>query len=367
MSTKSSRMRSLALVALGAVTLPLGLAACGDAGSAQSGGPGHKPTVVVAALQAAAKYYQEEMDGAKAFGVEDGNVNLTVTAPPSYDSGVAQKQIRDLLATGPDAIGITPQPPDLWGRTMKDAVSRLDGKVISFSERTASTENGAKDAAVKTTVGYNDRGQARTLLEQTIKVGNIPASSTGKVLLAGCTADQTGTVALRLQGFQDAVKELLPQAQVVTLVSAPDVKENQDRWSSALTAHPDAVLAAGTCEPDGQSLYRLKKERGYNFALGAMELTPESISGLRDGLTTAVQSANTWLMGYTTARMLTMAARGEKLPAGFVATGGTLFTKDNVNDTEVRETDPAKFYKPLVDKLFANGMPKAAPVADAWN
>jgi ABC-type sugar transport system substrate-binding protein len=96
-------------------------------------------------------------------------------------------------------------------------------------------------------------------------------------------------------------------------------------------------------------------------------LTPESVAGLNDGLTTAVQSANTWLMGYTTARMLTQAARGEELPEGFIATGGTLFTKDNAADTELRESDPAGFYAPLVEELFADGMPTAESIDNAWN
>ena len=105
---------------------------------------------------------------------------------------------------------------------------------------------------------------------------------------------------------------------------------------------------------------------GYAQLRRALEMTPESEAGLKSGVTTAVQSSNTWLMGYTVARMLTMAARGDKLPEGFVPTKATTFTKANIDDIALRENDPAKFYAKDIQALFGSGMPAAQPIEDAW-
>jgi ABC-type sugar transport system substrate-binding protein len=365
------RTGARAFAGIAALTMSIALSACGSSDDGSSGGGSSstgpkKVQIAMTILHNAAKYYQEEKAGAIAFAKEDGHVDLQITGPPTYDAQVSQKQVLDLLAKGPAAMGFTPQPPDTWTRTMKTVAEQLPGKVIAYSERPASEPQSAQSLPVKTDVGLNDRTTSREGLEATIKAANIPASSTGKVLLGACTPETSGTVALRLAGFVDAVKALLPKAQIIQFVSAADVTANEDRWANKLSTNTDAILAAGTCEPDGQSLYRIKKANNYPFVLGALEMTPESAAGLKSGVTTAVQSSNTWLMGYTVARMLTMAARGEKLPEGFVPTKATTFTKANLDELALRESDPAKFYAKDIQALFANGMPTALPMEDAW-
>jgi len=352
-----------ALALLMATVLLVGLTACGSS----KGSDSEKVSVSMAVVLTGLKYFQEEKDGAEAFAAEDGKVDLEVTGPPGFDPELAQKQVRDMLAKGPDAMGISPQPPDVWRRTMQELVTQLDGKVIAYSEVPAATAEQAGESPIKTIVGNNDRGMAREMLETTIKLSGLSPSTTGAVVLAPCTPDKTGTGARRLAGFVDAVKELLPNTTIQTFVTTPtNRQENYDLWADKMSVYPDAVLAAGTCGDDGNSLYRLKQEKRYKYALGAMELTPESLAGLNDGSILAVQTANTWVMGYSVARMLTLAARGEQLPKGFVPTGGTLFTRENAADAVRRENEPATFFRPVIDKIFANGMPKAEPAENAW-
>ena len=133
-----------------------------------------------------------------------------------------------------------------------------------------------------------------------------------------------------------------------------------------LAAHPNPILATGTCDQDGTSLSTLKKTKGYEMVVGAMELPPATIQGLKEGSVTASMGTNWWLQGYTAARMLTEAARGEELPEGFVSTGYKLFTPEDVAEVEERAKEPAKFYKADVEELFGNGMPSAVPIEEAW-
>lgn len=371
MKTKTGKTR-LILAAAAAMSLTVSLVGCGtstspSSGSSKDGASDSHVSVAMGLILTGLQYFQDEKDGAEAWAAEDQNVDLEITGPPGFDPALAQKQVVDMLAKGPDAMGISPQPPESWRRTIQDLVTRLDGKVISYSEVPVTTPEEAAKSPIQTVVGNADRALTRDMLEATIQRSGLPASTTGTVILAPCTPDLSGTQGRRLDGLTDAVKKLLPNANIVTFVTTPtNAQENHDLWSAKLAIHPDAVLAAGACPVDAESLYRIKKEKGYPYAMGAMDLTPDIIAGVKDGSILAANASNTWLMGYTTARMLTLAARGEALPKGFVGTGGSLFMKDNIGDAEQRSSDPKTYFQPLIDKMFANGMPTAAPIENAW-
>jgi ABC-type sugar transport system substrate-binding protein len=148
--------------------------------------------------------------------------------------------------------------------------------------------------------------------------------------------------------------------------SEVEPQANTEAWTTMLAAHPDPILATGTCDQDGTSLATLKKTKGYEMVVGAMELPPATQAGLKEKSITAVMGTNWWLQGYTAARMLTEAARGAELPEGFVSTGYKLFTPEDVAEVEERSKDPASFYKADIEELFGSGMPTAVPIEEAW-
>jgi ABC-type sugar transport system substrate-binding protein len=387
MSRKSTGKQSAVIAVLAALLLALALAACGGGGSSSdtnasgseaeesnsattasdsSGGEKEDVSVVMGLVDTGEEFWLEVAAGGEAFAAEDGAVNLKVTGPPSYEPEAAQRQILDLLPTGQEAVGFVPQPSELWTRTMKTLTEELPGKVIAYGERPTATEDEAESAAVKTLVWVADKQATREMIEETIKVAKLPASTTGDVMLGQCVAGETGTPKVREEGLVEGAENLLPKATIVEFVSEPDPQVNTNRWGQELAAHPNTVLAAGTCGMDGPSLYKLKKSNNYDFPIGAMEVSPENIAGLESGVMQAVMASPTWFIGYTVSRMLTEAARGEELPEGFVKMPGTMFTKANVGEVELRQNDPEKFYKPEIEELFANGMPKAEPIEAAW-
>lgn len=370
MSIKTGKKR-LMLAAAAAVSLTVSLVGCSTSSGGSGGGGGgtdEEVSIAMGLILTGLEYFQDEKAGAEAWAAEDGKVDLEITGPPGFDPQLAQKQVTDMLAKGPDAMGISPQPPETWRRTIDNVVKQLDGKVISYSEVPVMTPEEAADSAIQTVVGNADVALTRDMLEKTIELSGLDESTTGTVVLAPCTPDLSGTQGRRLQGLKEAVAKLLPNTEVVEFVTTPtNAQENYDLWADKLSIYPDAVLAAGNCSADAESLYRIKKEKGYPYVMGAMDLTPDIIKGVEDGTILAANATNTWLMGYTTARMLTLSARGEDLPQGFVGTGGTLFTKDNIADVGDFKDEPETFFKPLIDKLFVDGaMPKAAPIEDAW-
>ena len=173
-------------------------------------------------------------------------------------------------------------------------------------------------------------------------------------------------LAQRTEGFEEAISAGIPKAKVEKFNSEVEPQANTEAWTTELAAHPNVELATGTCDQDGESLIKLKKEKGYKYMLGTMELVPLTRAGIEEGLVTVNGGLSWWLEGYTTARMLTEAARGAEIPEGFVDVGLQLFTKDNVAGLKEMETEPAKFNEAAIEELFKNGMPETKPIEEAF-
>jgi ribose transport system substrate-binding protein len=378
MSKKRTNRGLLVLSGLAVLLLALGVAACGGGSSSssgesstasesESGGESSKHvSVAMEEILTGVAFGQEIKEGAEAFAAEDGNVSLEINGPPSTEPEVAQKQASDMLAKQPEAFGFAPFPPELWTRTAQTIWDQVQPNVLTFNERPASEVQDVGSSPVKLFVGTNDHGEAKLMLEETIKLAKLPKSSTGEVILGQCVAQEAGVLAQRTEGFEEALAGLLPKAKVLKFTSEVEPQANTEAWATELAAHPHPILATGTCDQDGTSLSTLKKTKGYEMVVGAMELPPATIQGLKEGSVTASMGTNWWLQGYTAARMLTEAARGTELPEGFVSTGYKLFTPEDVAEVEERAKEPAKFYKADVEELFSGGMPSAVPIEEAW-
>ena len=396
MSKTKRNKGSIALAILLALLLALGVAACGGSSSSSSssgseeattseetegetepaaedeeseGGEveeGKQVSIAMEEILTGVSFGQEIKEGAEAFAAEDGAVDLEINGPPSTEPEVAQKQATDMLAKQPEAFGFAPFPPELWTRTAANINEQVGPNVLTFNERPTSEVSDVSSSPVQIFVGTNDHGEAKEMLEETIKLAKLPASSTGEVILGQCVAQEAGVLAQRTEGFEEALENLLPKASVRKFTSEVEPQANTEAWTTMLAAHPDPVLATGTCDQDGTSLATLKKTKGYKMIVGAMELPPATQAGLKEGSITAVMGTNWWLQGYTAARMLAEAARGAELPEGFVSTGYKLFTPEDVAEVEERSKDPASFYKADIEELFGNGMPSAVPIEEAW-
>lgn len=396
MSKTKSNKGSIALAILLALLLALGVAACGGGSSSSDsstteapvgeepaegetepaaedeeseGGEveeGKQVSIAMEEILTGVSFGQEIKEGAEAFAAEDGAVDLEINGPPSTEPEVAQKQATDMLAKQPEAFGFAPFPPELWTRTAANINEQVGPNVLTFNERPTSEVSDVSSSPVQIFVGTNDHGEAKEMLEETIKLAKLPASSTGEVILGQCVAQEAGVLAQRTEGFEEALKNLLPKANVRKFTSEVEPQANTEAWTTMLAAHPDPILATGTCDQDGTSLATLKKTKGYKMVVGAMELPPATQAGLKEKTVTAVMGTNWWLQGYTAARMLAEAARGAELPEGFVSTGYKLFTPEDVAEVEERTKDPASFYKADIEELFGNGMPSAVPIEEAW-
>ncbi len=391
--SKSKRNKgTIALAILLALLLAIGVAACGGGSSstsesgsgeakeeagegstenaaAEGGGEveaGKHVSVAMEEILTGVSFGQEIKEGAEAFAAEDGNVDLEINGPPSTEPEVAQQQATAMLAKKPEAFGFAPFPPELWTRTASTIVEQVGPNVLTFNERPASELKDISSAPVQLFVGSNDHGEAKLMLEETIKLAKLPKSSTGEVILGQCVAQEAGVLAQRTEGFEEALEALLPNAKVRKFTSEVEPQANTEAWTTMLAAHPHPILATGTCDQDGTSLATLKKTKGYEVVVGAMELPPATQQGLKEKTITAAMGTNWWLMGYTSARMLTEAARGAELPEGFVKTSYKLYTPEDMAEVEERSKNPGSFYKSGIEELFKNGMPSTVPIEEAF-
>lgn len=379
-----------ALAIMAALLLAFGVAACGGGSSSSSSSEATESTEAEAEAEPAASeggseveegkhvsiameeiltgvsFGQELKEGAEAFAKEDGNVSLEINGPPSTEPEVAQKQATDMLAKKPEAFGFAPFPPELWTRTATTINEQVAPNVLTFNERPASEKSQVAAAPNQTFVGVNDREGSKLMLEELIKIEKLPKSFTGEVILGQCVAQESGVLAQRTEGFEEAIKAGIPNAKVEKFNSEVEPQANTEAWTTELAAHPNVELATGTCNQDGESLIKLKKEKGYKYMLGTMELVPLTRSGIEEGLVTVNGGLSWWLEGYTTARMLTEAARGAEIPEGFVDVGLHTFTKSTVAELIELETEPAKFNAGAIEELFKNGMPETKPIEEAF-
>jgi ABC-type sugar transport system substrate-binding protein len=314
------------------------------------------------------KFAQDTKAGMDAFAKEDGAIDLETQGPPSIDPVTAQKQASDMLATSPDGFGISPFPPELWQRTIKDIKAKIPNS-IAYNIKPVGKVGDAGSSPLKTFVGVDDTESARQALTKTIELAKLTPDATGEILLGQCVAGNTGVLYERIQGFKEVAAKLLPKAKVTVFDSKVEPQANTVTWTSELAAHPKPLLAIGTCDQDSTSLYKVKKAKGYTFPAGALETPPEAIKGIEDGTILASVAVNWYLEGYVAAKLLADGARGTQPPEGFVDVGSTLITKDNVAEIKQRDSSPAEtaaWYAPKIKALFGDLDANVHPLEDAW-
>jgi ribose transport system substrate-binding protein len=267
---------------------------------------------------------QQIADGAKA-AAEDVNADVQITGPTSIDPALAQKQASDLVAAGLDGLSVAPFPTEAWPRALSELKDKLENTI---THNVPPTDGSGVDLYV----GVNDIAQGRALATETIKNAGWTADTTGKILLGQCVPGDTGVLASRMKGMKEVFERELPNAEVKGPIQVSvDPNQNTSDWENVLKANPDPLAAGGTCDQDGESLYKLKTASGDDYAVFAFETPPNTVKGIQDGTIIANVSVDWWLEGYQAIRILAERARGNDVAGGWVDTGYTVIDQSNVD------------------------------------
>ncbi|HZO37410.1 MAG TPA: substrate-binding domain-containing protein [Solirubrobacteraceae bacterium] len=371
-SAKPAHLRVFAVLLVLSLTAGLATTAWGgsDKPAAKQAASKKKVKIAMELILTGVQFGVDTKNGINAFVKDDGAVSAQVNGPVTVDPGTAQKQTTDMIAKGPNAVGVAPFPPEAWQRTLKDINKKYPKTSLTFNAKPSGKVGDISKQPFKTFVGINDAASARAVLTKTIELAKLKSSATGEVLLGQCVPGNTGVLADRIRGFKQVLAKLLPKATPVVFDSKVDPQGNTTAWTTELVAHPKPILAIGTCDQDGTSLYKVKKANSsYKFPVGAVETPPETVLGIQDGTILASSSVNWYLEGYTAARLLAESARGKAIPAGFIDIGYTMITKKNIAEIKKRNSSLANtraWYAPKVKEQFANMKKYTHSLSSAW-
>lgn len=375
--------RSRALVAAAVAVLAVGVTACGSSSSSSSSAASSGSSTGGASTSASGgkhvnlafelvltgvKFAQDASLGVKTAASQVGNVSVSINGPTSINPVVAQTQVTSAVSQSPDGMAIDPFTPDLWQHTLSTVAGQVKNLLV-WNDKPVVTPAQIPSAHVKTYVGISYASFGRDLAIGAIKNGGLSPSTTGTVLLGQCVPGTAGVLAEETAAFVGVIHQMLPKTTVIQFNSQVVPSANTAAWTSELQAHPNPVLALGTCDQDGTSLYLVKKKTGQHFVAAGIDLTPEALKGVADGTLVATMVEDYYVQGYVTASLLAMAARGTPLPQGWVDTGYTLITKKDVGAlTQAIASDSGTiaYWKPKVDAITSNVAAVTKPLAAAW-
>ncbi len=372
-----SRIIPAAVIAI----LALGATACGGSSSSSSSASGGSSSggsstgssskhvnLAFELVLTGVKFAQDASLGVRTAASDAGNVSAQINGPTSINPVVAQSQASSAATQSPDGMAIDPFTPDLWQHTLS-TVSQQVKNLLVWNDKPVVTPDQLGSTHVKTYVGISYASFGRDLAVGTIKNGGLSASATGNVLLGQCVPGTAGVLAEETAAFVKVIHQMLPKTNVIQFNSQVVPSANTVAWTSELQAHPNPVLALGTCDQDGTSLYLVKKKTGQHFVAAGIDLTPEALKGVADGTLADAMVENYYVQGYVTASLLAKAARGTPLPQGWIDTGYTLITKSSVGAlTQAIATDSGTiaYWKPKVDAIMSNVAAVTKPLAEAW-
>ncbi|HKG04074.1 MAG TPA: substrate-binding domain-containing protein [Conexibacter sp.] len=363
MRVRNTRYGSVmrALMALALVLVAALVAACGDEKAADKTAPADTAQTtsdngsacaadgakLAFVLHIRIPFTQQIADGGQA-AADDCGADYKVTGPPSAaDPPAAIQAFQTVVQTGAKGVAVIPFPTtDLWRRPVEDA----QGQGVKIALSQVSGDLGAP------VVTGNDKDMGRQMAETAID--EIGADATGSAVVATCAAG-VSVLDDRVAGIKEAFAEKAPGVKVVgPLDSGQPAPQNYSNWSAIVQKNADALAFLGPCAFDAYNLAKVKRQTGKDFTIVGVDLEPESLKAIEDGTVLAVLNGNPYLQGYIPIRLLANAvANDTEQSAGWIDPGLEVVKKGAAGEWLARLKDPAAvaaFYKPQVDRLFAD-------------
>ncbi|MDY7230816.1 sugar ABC transporter substrate-binding protein [Hyalangium rubrum] len=249
-------------------------------------------------------------------GAKDLGVTVTYNAPQTFDMVAMSRLIDAEVAKKPDGLVVSIPDPNALSRSIKAAVE-AGIPVISIN----SGSDVYKQLGVLLHVG-------QTEYEAGVGGGEKMAASGVKNAL--CVNHEVGNASLdlRCKGFLDAITKAGGTGKVLA-VNAADPTDSQQKVTAALGEGADGILTLG---PLGSRAALAALKQGGNLGkvkLGTFDLTPDVLTGIRDGELEFAIDQQQYLQGYLPIVILSQYKQYGVMPAGgILPTGPGFVTKD---------------------------------------
>src|SRR3954466_3304036 len=290
-----------------AAALALAAGGCGSANksagknettSAGGGGGGAKTVKVAFVYPTTTTNFAQEMAlGAKAAADDTPGTQLTESAPPEVD-GPKQVQLFQAAArTSKDGVAMMTLTPDLFARPLQTASSQG----VPLVEVDVPPPKGAGEG-VKLLIGNSNEEIGQDLAKALLP--KIPEGTKGQILIG---TDTPGLPVLeqRNAGFKEIIQKERPGITFLVFDAKQSPTDNFNTWSAQVKAHPDAVAYVGPGSQAAVSLSRVQRKSGQKKLLvGACDLDPVALEGVKDGYVEALISPEHWVKGYLAVKLM---------------------------------------------------------------
>ena len=285
-----------------------------DTTSSGSGASGAKAVKVAFVYPTTTTNFAQEMAlGAKAAAGDTAGVKLTESAPAEVNGPKQVQLFQAATRTSKDGVAMMTLTPDLFIRPLQTAKSLL---------------------------------------------AKIPADAKGEVLIG---TDTPGLPVLeqRNAGFKEVMQKERPGVTFLVFDAKQSPTDNFNTWSAQVKAHPDALAYVGPGSQAAVSLSRIQRKPGAKKLLvGACDLDPVALQGVKDGYVEALISPEHWVKGYLAVKLMADAAQsGKPLQEGLWNSGALTVNSDNIDDIITRQKDAASraaYFKDVVQKQLDN-------------
>ncbi|HLM71865.1 MAG TPA: sugar ABC transporter substrate-binding protein [Polyangiaceae bacterium] len=246
---------------------------------------------------------------------KDLRVSVSYNAPQTFDMVAMSRLIDAEIVKKPDGLVVSIPDPSALSRSIKAAVD-AGIPVISIN----SGSDVYKQLGVLMHIGQT---------EYEAGAGGGEKMGASGVKSALCVNHEVGNASLdlRCKGFLDALGKTGGAGKVLA-VNAADPTDSQQRITAAL-AGVDGILTLG---PLGSKPALAALKQGGHMGkvkLGTFDLTPEVLTGIRDGEILFAIDQQQYLQGYLPIVLLAQRKQYGVLPAlGVLPTGPGFVTKD---------------------------------------
>jgi ribose transport system substrate-binding protein len=323
----------------------------GSSGSGGGGGGGKSASLAFVYPTTETNFAQEMAMGAKAAAADRPGVNLKESAPANVDGPKEVQLFQAATRASKDGVAMMTLTPDLFLRPLITA-GQQDVPLVAVDVPPA---KGAEGAA-KLLIGNSNVGIGEDLAKALLP--KIPKDATGEVMIG---TDTPGLPVLeqRNQGFKQVMAKERPGLKMVVFDAKQSPTDNYNTWSAQVKAHPNAIAYVGPGSQAAVSLTRIQKKPGQKKLLvGACDLDPVALQGVKDGYVQALISPEHFLKSYIAIALLAAQKQdGKKLPEGVWNTGELTVDAKNIDQILQRQKSAAAreaFFKPIADKQLAD-------------
>jgi simple sugar transport system substrate-binding protein/ribose transport system substrate-binding protein len=334
-------------------------AGSGGGASPTAGGGGGKGTKVALVLHLRIPFTQIILDGAQA-AADQFAVPLVVTGPTNLDAPAEVSNFNNVLASGAMGIAVATNTPPLWVRPFQTAQSR-GVPVVALNA-------GAVDMGPDSPpyVGVNEIHAGRALADLILtKLGPDPK---GFVVIGN---GQPGAPPLedRAKGFGLQMQQKAPNVEIKGPYNVgQDPNANFNQWQNTIQANQGALAYVGITAVDCPNLAKIKQKADGKYVVAAFDEEPDTLAAVKSGVAAGSITQSPFMQGYIPVRLIIEQLKNNTpVPKNvWIDPGTEIVDSSNIEAVMGRQASQDAmfaFYKPKIDKLFANLKADEKPLA----